>query len=768
MDTGKNYKRIGVFVDWRVDHYQQTLLRGIADYAEKEKISCLFFEGGGLNSPLEYEAERNSIYRLAGAETVDGLIFFSASLAHFISRSEMTAFCAQYRPLPLVSISMEMENMPSVLVDNQSGMRELMLHLIEGHGFRRFAFITGAKGNLDTQNRYNAFTKALEEQAIPLDPRLVIEGDFTRETGIAAARYIFDNFRTTIDVIVASNDIMAMGAIEELTRRGIRVPEDIAVTGFDDIEACAYTRPTLTTVKLPFYEQGWMAAKIISDCLDGIAHPRNTLIPTSLAIRESCKCFSNQPAAGMESQAENRNPSSHMLNKNDLLFSRVLRISENLAKTGAHGRLAQSTAGIRPEETGSPPSINGTSLPGGLAADIDFPSFQNMLSRLWFDRHSIGRDKELAEKTADISFRLVMDMGRNIVQHQFTRTNEVLLEHRVFYLSYQLHVDFDISKQMDVLALRLPALGIKSFFLSLFDTDPESVDAKSVCLLSVRDGKRTAIGPEGLKYPLHQIVPDDFLSNAHQHFVVIEALKQYGFIVFEIEPSQERSFIFLSDIISGALQAALLYREIGNQKNSLIQNLEQMRKAMAGFIQTMSLTIEMHDPYTAGHQRRVSDLARTIAQQMKLTPKQIETVRMAAIIHDLGKLYIPAEILNRAGPLNEIEYRMVKNHPKAAYDVIKNIEFPWPIARIVYQHHERFNGSGYPNGLTRDQISIEAQILAVADVVEAMASHRPYRVAHDIRMALEEITKNRGILYDPDVVDACLILFQQKGYKLKE
>ncbi len=177
--------------------------------------------------------------------------------------------------------------------------------------------------------------------------------------------------------------------------------------------------------------------------------------------------------------------------------------------------------------------------------------------------------------------------------------------------------------------------------------------------------------------------------------------------------------------------------------------------------------VEMRDPYTAGHQRRVADLARSIASEMGLSKDQIDGIRTAGLIHDIGKISVPAEILSRPEKLTNLAFELIKTHAQSGYDILKDIEFPWPIARIVHEHHERMDGSGYPNGLTGDEIFLESRILAVADVVEAIASHRPYRPALGIEKALEEISQNRDILYDPEVVDACLRLFEEKGFKWK-
>jgi len=204
--------------------------------------------------------------------------------------------------------------------------------------------------------------------------------------------------------------------------------------------------------------------------------------------------------------------------------------------------------------------------------------------------------------------------------------------------------------------------------------------------------------------------------------------------------------------------------ELRRNEEELKRTLNNLRKALGATIHAMALTVETRDPYTAGHQRRVANLARAIAQEMGLPADQIDGIRMSAAIHDLGKISVPAELLSKPSRLTEIEFALIKTHPKVGYEILKTIEFPWPVAQIVLQHHERIDGSGYPQGLSDKDILLEAKILGVADVVEAMASHRPYRAALGIDKAIEEISKNKGILYEPDVVDACLKLFLKKGY----
>ena len=212
-------------------------------------------------------------------------------------------------------------------------------------------------------------------------------------------------------------------------------------------------------------------------------------------------------------------------------------------------------------------------------------------------------------------------------------------------------------------------------------------------------------------------------------------------------------------------------RDITGRKHAeekLQQTLESLRKAFGVTIGVMVAAIEMRDPYTAGHQNRVANLAKTIAMEMKLPQDKIDGILMAGSIHDIGKLSIPSEILTKPTNLTNLEFSLIKEHSRSGYEMLKDVESPWPLAEIVYQHHERMNGSGYPRNLKGDEILLESQILAVADVVEAMGCHRPYRPTLGIDAALEEITKNKGILYNSNVVDACLKLFREKGYQLDE
>jgi len=214
---------------------------------------------------------------------------------------------------------------------------------------------------------------------------------------------------------------------------------------------------------------------------------------------------------------------------------------------------------------------------------------------------------------------------------------------------------------------------------------------------------------------------------------------------------------------------AVAFQDISGRKRSmevLRNSVEQMRRTMEQTVGALAATAEKRDPYTAGHQQRVATLACALAAKLGLNGDKLGGLRVACLLHDLGKISIPAEILAKPARLTDIEFSIMKTHPQAGYDILKGVSFPWPVAEMVLQHHERLDGSGYPNGLAGADILSEARILAVADVVEAMSSHRPYRAALGIGKALEEIAARRGTAYDPEVADACLELFERDGFTL--
>ncbi len=284
--------------------------------------------------------------------------------------------------------------------------------------------------------------------------------------------------------------------------------------------------------------------------------------------------------------------------------------------------------------------------------------------------------------------------------------------------------------------------------------------------------------PEELISGIHDIEREQFVDPSCYRDFVTALLKEGSVENYETQLyRKDRSIIWVA--LSGRTvrdgEGKILYfegscQDITARKNAeegLKVTVDKLKKATEAVINTLVVAVEARDPYTAGHQKRVSNLAVAIAKKIGLSSERIEGIRVSGMIHDLGKIAIPAEILSLPRKLTELEFTLVKTHPTAGFDIIKDVEFPWPVAQTVLQHHERFNGSGYPHGIRGDQMLLEARIIAVADVVEAMASHRPYRPSLGIDAALEEIKRNKGIYYDSEVVDLCLDLFKRDGFRFE-
>jgi PAS domain S-box-containing protein/putative nucleotidyltransferase with HDIG domain len=320
----------------------------------------------------------------------------------------------------------------------------------------------------------------------------------------------------------------------------------------------------------------------------------------------------------------------------------------------------------------------------------------------------------------------------------------------------------------------------KAHFQQLFENSPEAI-----VILDESDRiQNTNRGFEELfGYTIEEcqyrtitelIVPEDRAEEARRlsQSVIKKGIAQHNETIRKRKDGSEVDVAVLGYPIhfqNSKVGVYAIYSDITERKKSektIQTTLQKLRKAMGGIIHVMVSTVEARDPYTAGHQHRVAELARAIAHEMGMTKEQVDGIRIAGSIHDLGKIKIPAEILSNPGQITEAEFSLIKTHPEVAYGILREIEFSRPVAQIVYQHHEKINGSGYPRGLAAEEILPEAKVLTIADVVEAIASHRPYRPALGIKIALDEITNNRGVLYDSEAADACVRVFEQNKFSL--
>lgn len=288
---------IGVLIDWIEGKYHSAVCAGLEAAARAAGANLIYFPGGSLKPPQSFEAQRNVLYDFVSPTNVDGLVLMSGPLSNYISPSEFADFCTRYRALPMVSIALALEGLPSVLVDNAAGMRQLLNHLIEFHGYRRLAFVQGPQGNADAEQRYRIYTEVLAEHGLALNPALVVPGYLTRAGALAAMQGLLENYPNAFEAVVAVNDEMAIGVLEALQLRDLRVPEQLAVVGFDDIKDARFVTPSLTTIRQPLYQQGWQAMEALLAVLRGERVPDQVTLATTLIIRRSCGCSDPAPVA---------------------------------------------------------------------------------------------------------------------------------------------------------------------------------------------------------------------------------------------------------------------------------------------------------------------------------------------------------------------------------------------------------------------------------------------------------------------------------------
>lgn len=769
---------IGLITDWIDDQYQLDILNGINDLAIERDVNLFCFEGGALHAKNTWEARGNMVYQLASDENVDGLII--GSLGSFADIQEIIRFSNKYQPLPLVSINFEIPGIPLCFIDDY-GIRDLILHLIKVHGYRKFAFIKspGTK-------RYRIFLETLAEFKIPIDENRIVDGDYTTTSGEEAVKTLLDERQVQFDAIIACNDAMAAGALQELKARGIKVPGEVAVVGFDNFDIGIYSSPGLTTVGASIYELGRRTAEILLDLLAGKETPMIEIIPTQLIIRESCGCGSwvTGDAAFNYKSGLKTSPEaviSSLKGNREFIIAEIAKNTQPLFFDNKRINIAEMITKLFDtflSDLADPPK------------NIFFEAWDEILEYLFNmkdyldSRHQVItefrnlvwpylQNRQILLKAGELLQQAQMMLNEKTLIMEISTHREMVQANRALgFLREKLLASADTDQAMALLANTLPELGIKSCYLVMFEG--KKLEKARLILAYDEHGRKDTQAKR--VFASHTLLPGSIFNYERRFTMLTVALNltlpQLGFILFEMGPPDGRFYSELRRIIGSTIQTAILFQQIWKlaerlriKKEQLSNNLAQSKKVIIGFIQAIALTVEIRDPYTAGHQHRVAELAAAIAAQMKLTPDQIEGIRLAGIIHDLGKISVPSEILNKPGRLTPLELSFIKNHPEIAYQILKNIDFPWPIAQIILQHHEKIDGSGYPYGLKGPNILLESKILTVADVVEAKISYRTYRAALSLESALQEIEEKQGILYDPEVVKECITLFRVGGFQ---
>lgn len=596
---------IGLLLDWLEDQYQIAILSGVADAARDSDTNLVCFVGGRLRSPYKFDAQRNVVYELVSQENVDGLLILSGAISCDVGLEETQAFCERYRPLPIVSIALALNGIHSVTIDNRKGMKDAIVHLIETHNHRRIAFIRGPEGNPEAELRYRIYCDTLAHYDIPLDPNLVTPGDFQRPAGVEAIEILLDLRASELDAIVAANDNMAIGALETLQARGIRVPQDVAVVGFDDIEYTRAITPPLTSVRQPLYEQGRQATEMLLALLEGRETPEELSLDTELVVRQSCGC----PSQAMQQAA--LGPSALVpagvavpASVADALSSQREQILASMRSTmqehsdsidrEQEERLLTALCDELGERapTGTFLSVLGEALHQTASSGSGFALWHQVLSAL--RRHVsplLAEHREALAKAETLWQQgrvLAWEAAERNAAHERLRSKR--LAQALEQTSGALISTFNMQALTNVMAHGLPPLGIKSCYLSLYDGEDTPPQWSKLILAYDRARRIEAEFPQK-RFQTRQLVPVGTLPQDRRYDVIVEPLyfrdKSLGLALFEMGPREGDIYERLRAQISSALQGSLLFEQLEEERKEereqLLADLErralQMRTA---------------------------------------------------------------------------------------------------------------------------------------------------------------------------------------------
>jgi signal transduction histidine kinase/DNA-binding LacI/PurR family transcriptional regulator/AraC-like DNA-binding protein len=552
------------------------LWSGVLETAQERGANLLGFAGGHLNDPFDFNTHSNVLYELIDKERIDGLIVWASSLGSYISPEAIRSFCNGYRPLPLVSIGMALAGIPSIVLDSYQGMREAIVHLVEVHGRRRLAFIHGPEGHRDAVERYRAYTDVLQEYGLPFLPDLISPPyGWAEQGGVDAIRVLFDQRQARPDAIVAVNDRLAFGALQALRMRGVHVPDDVALVGFNNEPVCRLVTPPLTTVPLRVYERGRQAAKMLLTLIEGGPVPEHVSFPTRLIVRQSCGCL--DPAA-VQAKAEDYveqcpAPEGRAPGWSDTLArilsaerrEHIMRDMEQALEVadGMPRYAAQLLEAFADEFQGGTPGkflstlenvLRQVTEEGGNVVAWQRAASEmrrHLLPALLSDPAALVHAEDLWHQARVV----IGERARRVEAYRGWQANRQA--DKLHRIGEALTVALNVPELMDILARELPQLGITRCYLCLYE-DPDKPDGWARLVLAYDETGRVELEADGRRFPSRHLVPGELLRSDQQYNLVITPLyfrqEQLGFIVLDGTSLRGNVTQVLRDHISSALK----------------------------------------------------------------------------------------------------------------------------------------------------------------------------------------------------------------------
>lgn len=546
----------------------RSLWRGVLDAAQAGNANLVCFPGGRMRSSEEYEAERNIIYGLASAQYLDGIVSWTSALAGTLTTDEIVDFHGRYQPLPIVSLAQPLQDSPLVSINSYLGMRALVSHLVDVHSYRRLALIRGPEGHPYELERFHAYLDALKEKGLSADEALITPA-MAWEKGAEAIRVLLDerHLRPGIDfqAVVAVSDLLAIDVLPVLAERGIRVPTDVAVVGFNDIEEGRLVRPSLTSVSLPFYQQGGRSVELLLSMLAGETVPEHTQLESRLLVRQSCGCPSQPVDLAAADLSGSQTAQKALPRAQEQLVEQISRVIQNrgVAATWAKQLLDSFSQEITAGSQGRFRSTLDGMLQQGVLDGDETAAWQSAISVLRREmlpaldaRHQLQAENLFGQ--ARVVIGEAIQRAQSARQLQAEEQSSALRD-----IGQALITAYDIDALGDILAERLPELGINTCYLALYENPSESVDWSRL-VLAYTDGQRAELGRSGPRFPSHQLVPPSLLP-ARRYSLLVEPLyfqtEPIGFVVFDTGPRDGAIYEVLRGHISSALKGALLFRD---------------------------------------------------------------------------------------------------------------------------------------------------------------------------------------------------------------
>ncbi len=555
-------KTIGFLVDWLDGAYQSQILEGARDAARDRRVQLLCFAGGMLESELRGGILRNATFDLVSPENVDGIILMSGSIGNQIGANGLVAYCERFRALPSVSIAVELPGMASIVVDNRTGIESAITHLIRSHACRQIAFVRGPDANPEAELRYEVYRSVLNAHGLRFDEQLVVDGNFLTDSGKSAIFELFQRRGMRPDAIVAANDQMALGALEALAALHVKVPEDIAVVGFDDIEEARFTSPPLTTVRQPLYEQGREAVRLLLSEVYGGERGERVTLHTEFIARRSCCCFAEESRLSLGTFPKRASFEAALIERRQIVLADLARAARGgLGVLGAdwEGRLIGAiTSDLRGGSSDSFAPAVEEALLKLLEQKADFNLYHDVLSAL--RRHLLGcleADIERRARAEDLFQAARTLIGQ--VSERAQAQQKLVMSHWSGALAHAgaaLLSGFDLPHMASAVTEHFPALGIRSCFLILNGHRP---DEPGTLAIAHGDSEFLDLGAARRgRLDLPRWLLDAGVSRAFYVSTLFSDERVLGYVLMDLGTREGVVYEALREFLSAALRGAAL------------------------------------------------------------------------------------------------------------------------------------------------------------------------------------------------------------------